>query len=63
MIADSFVSAKHARVAPTGTGAVIEDLGSTNGTVVNGGRIAAPMSARAGDTIDIGDVRLKLETA
>ncbi len=62
MIADEFVSAKHARVAPTGTGALVEDLGSTNGTLLNGVRIAAPSPAKAGDLIDIGEVRLKLES-
>jgi hypothetical protein len=63
VIADEFVSAKHARIAPTGAGAVVEDLGSTNGTLLNGSRVSAPSSARAGDVIDIGDVRLKLESA
>lgn len=63
VIADEFVSARHARVAPTGTGAVVEDLGSTNGTLLNGSPIAAPSSAKAGDVIDIGDVRLRLEPA
>ena len=63
VIADEFVSARHARIAPTGTGAVVEDLGSTNGTLLNGGRLMAPSSAKAGDVIDIGDVRLKLEPA
>jgi hypothetical protein len=61
VIGGEFVSARHARVAPTGTGAVLEDLGSTNGTLLNGARITAPTSVKAGDVIDIGDVRLEVK--
>ncbi len=63
VIADEFVSARHARVAPAGNGAVVEDLGSTNGTLLNGAKVVAPTSAKSGDVIDIGDVRLKVEPA
>ena len=60
-IADSFVSSRHARVTPSATGPVVEDLGSTNGTVVNGARISAPAALRKGDTVTLGDVVLKVE--
>jgi pSer/pThr/pTyr-binding forkhead associated (FHA) protein len=40
---------------------VLEDLGSTNGTLLNGRRVEAPQSLRAGDSIDIGAVRLKVD--
>jgi FHA domain len=63
VIAGEFVSGRHARVAPTGTGAVVEDLGSTNGTLLNGTRVVAPMSVKAGDVIDIGEVRLRVGSA
>ncbi len=63
VIADEFVSARHARIAPAGNGAVVEDLGSTNGTMLNGTKVSVPSSAKAGDVIDIGDVRLKVEPA
>jgi pSer/pThr/pTyr-binding forkhead associated (FHA) protein len=61
VIGDDFVSGRHARLAPSGDGAVLEDLGSTNGTVLNGSRVTSPQSLRPGDTIDIGAVRLKVE--
>ncbi len=59
-IADSFVSTRHARIDPTGEGPVLTDLGSTNGTVVNGKRRSRPARLREGDTITLGDVLLEV---
>ncbi len=52
---DDLVSAQHARVrrAPEGTW-WIEDLGSTNGTWLNGRRITAPERLRSGDRVTLG---------
>ena len=61
VIGDDFVSGRHARIAPSGDGAVLEDLGSTNGTLLNGQRVTGPRSLRPGDAIDIGAVRLKAD--
>jgi hypothetical protein len=61
VIGDDFVSSSHARVSPSGDGAVLEDLGSTNGTVLNGAPVRAPQMLRVGDAIDIGAVRLKVD--
>lgn len=61
VVGDDFVSGKHARVSPSGNDAVLEDLGSTNGTVLNGQRISTPQSLRPGDTIDVGAVRIKVD--
>lgn len=64
VIADDFVSSTHARVTPAPDGtALIEDLDSTNGTVVNGQRIARPTPLVAGDVVDLGVVRLKVVRA
>lgn len=60
VIGDDFVSSKHARVSPVGEGVVLEDLGSTNGTVVNGKRISVPTSIHLGDVIEIGSARMKV---
>lgn len=60
VIADDYVSSQHARVVPTGDGAVLEDLGSTNGTVLNGQRIMAPALLAPGDEIELGTVVLKV---
>lgn len=61
VIADDFISSSHARVVPVGDSIVLEDLGSTNGTIVNGHRITNPVSLRTGDEIDLGTVRLKVD--
>ncbi len=52
---DSFASSRHARIELTAGHAVIEDLGSTNGTFINGEQLEGPVSLRAGDQIAIGD--------
>jgi len=61
VIGDDFVSGKHTRISPAGDGAVIEDLGSTNGTLLNGRRLTAPQQLRPGDAVDIGSVKLKVD--
>jgi pSer/pThr/pTyr-binding forkhead associated (FHA) protein len=60
VIADDFVSTKHAQIVPEPDGAVIEDLGSTNGTVLNGGRLDRPTALAAGDDIEIGTVKIRV---
>jgi len=57
------VSLRHARIRTERSGArTIEDLGSTNGTFVNGERLAANVTRHlaAGDVIRVGPVRLSL---
>lgn len=61
VIGDDFVSGRHARVSPTHDGAVVEDLDSTNGTLVEGQRITGARRVAAGTTIEIGAVALKVE--
>jgi hypothetical protein len=58
-IEDSFASAMHARVYPSARGVFIEDLGSTNGTYVNGRQINRPLQLEVGDTVRIGDTELR----
>jgi hypothetical protein len=60
-LADPRVSRRHACITRTGDAVVIEDLGSTNGTYVNGARIAEPRPIVPGDRIGLGDTELRLE--
>ena len=54
-INDAEVSRKHARLQYQGGKYVIEDLGSTNGTHVNGQRIMSAYVLRSGDVVSFGE--------
>lgn len=60
VVADDFVSTRHAQIVPDADGPVLEDLGSTNGTLVNGIRVRSPLALRPGDEVEIGTLRLKV---
>jgi predicted component of type VI protein secretion system len=60
---DSQLSRRHARLALREGAVEVEDLGSTNGTYVNGARIEAPTRLSPGDTVRIGTTTLQLEGA
>lgn len=60
VIPEPFVSATHARFALQGPALVLEDLGSTNGTLVNGRAIADPVTLRDGDEVQVGDVIMRV---
>ncbi len=60
-IADDFVSTHHARIEPSARGPMLEDLDSTNGTIVNGKMVGFPIGLRGGDLVEIGTVKLKVE--
>jgi hypothetical protein len=59
--ADEFVSTRHARIEPRADGTWIEDLGSTNGTFVNGSRVKSARALRPGDVIRIGETEIRLQ--
>lgn len=54
-INDAEVSRKHARLTFQGGKYVIEDLGSTNGTFVNGQRLVSSTVLKPGDVISLGE--------
>jgi len=58
---DDQVSRSHARVSVAGATVTIEDLGSTNGTFVNGAKIDAATTLAPGDTVRIGATTFALE--
>lgn len=57
---DPAVSRRHARIVREGNTYHIEDLGSSNGTYVNGARIERKQPLREGDTLQIGPYVLSL---
>ncbi len=59
--ADEFASASHARVEPRRDGVWIEDVGSTNGTYVNGIRLSRPRKLDPGDLVRVGETELRFE--
>jgi cbb3-type cytochrome oxidase subunit 3 len=59
---DPFASTRHARIAWEGSTVMIEDLGSTNGTYLNGEPLDGPAPLHVGDRIRIGDSEFSLAT-
>ena len=55
------VSRRHARVMVASGLATLEDLGSKNGTFVNGIRLGSPVALRDGDELRIGNVPMTLK--
>jgi len=60
-IKSGMVSRKHARVFKSADEFLVEDMGSGNGTFVNGSKIDGPKSIKHGDRIKLGPVLLRFE--
>ena len=54
VLEDPYASEFHMRLVRQDDGIMLHDLGSTNGTYVNGRRVSAPISLSKGDSIQIG---------
>jgi hypothetical protein len=63
VVEDRFASAEHAILTFRGRAWYVEDLGSTNGTFVNGNEIDGLSPLGFGDEVQIGQVRMRLERA
>ena len=61
VVDDSFLSNVHARVWIANGTALVEDLGSTNGTLVNGTRIDGAVVLRPGDRVQMGSLVVEAE--
>jgi hypothetical protein len=58
---DEYASTKHARVEPRRDGVWVEDIGSTNGTYLNGIKLTRAKRLTAGDIVRVGETELRYE--
>ena len=63
VLSDLNASRRHAEVRALGSGFVVADLGSTNGTNVNGRRISGEQVLRDGDIISVGTTHIRFEAS
>ena len=61
LVGDEYASAKHLRIEPRTDGVWVEDIGSTNGTYVNGARIDRPRRLTPGDVVRVGQTDLRYD--
>jgi hypothetical protein len=61
VLSDPNVSRQHAEIRPRGGAWVLSDLGSTNGSLLNGRRIEGPEVVKPGDEIEIGTSAITFE--
>ena len=62
-IKDRYLSRKHAEIVSSEGHWVLKDLGSANGTYLNGSRVERELRLHAGDRIRLGDTEIVFETA
>jgi pSer/pThr/pTyr-binding forkhead associated (FHA) protein len=60
---DHNVSRRHAEIRRVGNGYALVDLGSTNGTMVNGERISNEHRLQDGDILSIGSIHVRFEAS
>jgi hypothetical protein len=58
---DEYASGRHARFEPRRDGVWVEDIGSTNGTFVNGIRLTRERKLTPGDVVRVGETDLRFE--
>ncbi len=61
VLEDPNISREHAEIRPRGGSWVLTDLGSTNGSSVNGRRIDAPTVVKPGDELELGTLSMRFE--
>src|SRR5215212_403188 len=62
-IKDRYLSRKHAEIIAVGTHWVLKDLGSANGTYLNGSRVERDEALKPGDRIRLGDTEIVFEAS
>jgi hypothetical protein len=59
---DEYASSEHARIEPRRDGVWLQDVGSTNGTYLNGVQLKKAKRLTPGDVVRIGETELRYET-
>ncbi len=62
-IRDRYLSRKHAEIVAVGNAWMLKDLGSANGTYLNGSRVERDELLKTGDRIRLGDTEIVFETS
>lgn len=62
-LSDQNVSRRHAEIRPSGRGYAVADLGSTNGTMLNGTRISSEQVLSDGDILNFGSTYIRFEAS
>lgn len=57
---DAYVSDEHSEILPDGDGWSVRDLGSTNGTYLNGAKVTQPTPLASGDQLRLGKTRVEV---
>lgn len=60
VIDDPYASEFHLRLVASDNGLTLHDLGSTNGTYLNGRRVTAPAELRRGDAVQVGKTVMEI---
>jgi class 3 adenylate cyclase len=63
LLLDGQASRRHALLTPRGDSVLVEDLGSTNGTLLDGARISSPVVLLPSAIVRVGDTVLQLATS
>ena len=58
---DPQISRRHASFSPAGAGLTVQDLGSTNGTFVNGQRLTGTVALSSGDRVQLGGTVIEVK--
>ena len=61
LLDDPYASMFHLRLTIDGDTMVLADLGTTNGTYVNGRRITSPVTLNAGDSVQVGKTIMEVK--
>src|SRR5262245_46983274 len=63
VLADQFLSRRHTRLYLDGSTLFVEDLGSRNGTLLNGNPVTQPTAVKPGDVVKLSGSSIRIQAA